>query len=50
MKIARSLQKITSLTKLYSNHNSITHEATDDIIIAAAISCNTRLVEAIIKQ
>ena len=41
IKIARSLQKISSLTKLYINHNSITHEATDDI--AAAISCNTKL-------
>ena len=41
--IARSLQKISSLTKLYINHNSITHEAADDI--AAAISCNIHLQE-----
>ena len=43
IKIAGSLQKISSLTKLYINHNSITHEAADDI--AAVISCNTSLQE-----
>ena len=43
MKIARSLQRISSLTKLYINHNSVTHEIIDDI--AAAISCNTKLEE-----
>ena len=43
MRIARSSQKISSLTKLYINDNNITHEAADDI--AAAISCNTHLQE-----
>ena len=43
IKIAGSLQKISSLTKLYINHNSIFHEAADDI--AAVISCNTSLQE-----
>ena len=43
IKIARSLQKISSLTKLYINHNNISHEAADDI--AAAISCNIHLQE-----
>ena len=43
IKITKRLQKISSLTKLYINHNNITHEATDDI--AAAISCNTKLQE-----
>ena len=44
IKIAGSLQqKISSLTKLYINHNSITHEAANDI--AAVISCNTGLQE-----
>ena len=43
IKIAKSLQKISSLTKLYINHNNITHEAADDI--AAAISCNIHLQE-----
>ena len=43
IKIAKSLQKISSLTKLYINHNNITHEAVDDI--AAAISCNIHLQE-----
>ena len=41
--IAKSLQKISSLTKLYINHNNVTFEAADDI--AAAISCNTHLQE-----
>ena len=43
IKIAKSLQKISSLTKLYVNHNNITHEAADDI--ADAISCNIKLQE-----
>ena len=43
IKIAGSLQKVSSLTKLYINHNNITHEAADDI--AAVISCNTSLQE-----
>ena len=43
IKIAGSLQKISSLIKLYINHNSITHEAADDI--AAVIACNTSLQE-----
>ena len=43
IKIAKSLQKISSLTKLYINHNYITDEAADDI--AAAISCNIHLQE-----
>ena len=43
IKIAKSLQKILSLTKLYIDHNSITDEAADDI--AAAISCNRKLQE-----
>ena len=42
-KISRSLQKISSLIKLYINHNNITNEAADDI--AAVISCNTHLQE-----
>ena len=41
--IARSLQKISSLTKVYINNNNITDEAADDI--AAAISCNIHLQE-----
>ncbi len=41
IKISRSLQKISSLIKLYINHNNITDEAADDI--ADAISCNTQL-------
>ena len=48
IKIAGSLQKISSLTKLYINHNSITHEAADDI--AAVISCNTSLQEVDISE
>ena len=48
IKIAESLQKISSLTKLYINHNSITHEAADDI--AAVISCNTSLQEIDISK
>ena len=43
IKVAKSLQKISSLTKLYINHNNITHEAADDI--AAVVSCNTTLQE-----
>lgn len=43
IKIVKSLQKISSLTKLYLNHNKITDEAADDI--AAAISCNIYLQE-----
>ena len=43
IKIAKSLQKISSLTKLYINHNNITDEAADDI--AVAISCNIHLQE-----
>ena len=41
--IARTLQNISSLTKLYIHNNSITDEAADDI--AAAISCNIHLQE-----
>ena len=48
LKIARSLQKISSLTKLYINHNNITDEAADDI--ATAISCNFKLQEFDITQ
>ena len=43
IKIAKGLQKISSLTKLYIDHNNITDEAADDI--AAAISCNIHLQE-----
>ena len=43
IKIAGSLQRISSLTKLYINHNSISHEAADDI--AAVISSTTNLQE-----
>ena len=42
-KVSRSLQKISSLIKLYINHNNITDKAADDI--AAVISYNTRLQE-----
>ena len=40
-KIARGLQKISTLTKLHVNDNKITEEAADEI--AVAISCNSRL-------
>ena len=40
--IARNLQEISTLTKLYINNNKITDEADH---IAAAISCNTGLQE-----
>ena len=43
IKIARNLQQISSLTKLYIDHNNITDEAADDI--AAVIFCNTKLKE-----
>ena len=43
VKIARSLQKISSLIKLCINHNNITYEATEDI--AAVISNNVNLQE-----
>ena len=43
VKIAKSLQKISSLTKLYINHNNITHEAADDI--AAVIFSSVKLQE-----
>ena len=48
IKIAKSLQKITSLTKLYILHNNITYEAADDI--AAAIFCNQKLQEFDISE
>ena len=41
--VARGLQCITTLTKLYIYDNNITYKAADDI--AAAISCNTKLQE-----
>ena len=41
--IARSLQKISSLRKLYINHSNITNKAADNI--GAAISCNANLQE-----
>ena len=41
--IAKGLQKISTLTKLCINNNSITYEAVDDIV--GAISCNTQLEE-----
>ena len=41
IKIARGLQKISSLTRLYINNNNITHEAAGDI--ATAISCSINL-------
>ena len=43
LKISRSLQKISSLRKLYINHNNITYEAADNI--AATISSNKNLQE-----
>ena len=43
IRIARALQKISSLTKLYIHNNNITYEAAYDI--AAAISCNIHLQE-----
>ena len=43
IKIAKGLQKISLLTKLYIDHNNITDEAANDI--AAAISCNIHLQE-----
>ena len=48
IRVAGSLQKISSLTKLYIYHNIITHKAADDI--AAAISCNTKLQEIDISE
>ena len=39
----KCLKNISSLTKLYINHNSITHEAADNI--AVAISSNINLQE-----
>ena len=48
IKIAESLQKISSLTKFYINHNGITHEAADDI--AAVISRNTSLQEIDVSE
>ena len=47
IKIAGSLQKLSSLTKLYINHNNITHEAAEDI--AAVISCNNSLQEIVTR-
>ena len=41
--IAKSLHKISSLTKLCIDQNSITDEAADDI--AFAMSCNAKLQE-----
>ena len=41
IKIAKGLQKISSLKKLFIDHNNITDEAADDI--AAVISCNMDL-------
>ena len=41
--VAKSLQKISGLTKLCINNNGIPYEAVDDI--ASAISCNTQLEE-----
>ena len=43
IRVAGCLQKISSLTTLYINHNIITHKAADHI--AAAISGNTKLQE-----
>ena len=48
IKIAKGLQKISSLTKLYIDHNNITDEAADDI--AAAIFCNQKLQEFDISE
>ena len=41
IKIAKALQNISTLTKLYINNNYITDEAADDI--AVVISCNPQL-------
>ena len=43
LKITRSLLKVSSLTKLYINHNNITYEAAGDI--ATVVSCNLNLQE-----
>ena len=43
IKIAKGLQKISSLAKFYIDHNNITDEVANDI--AAAISCNMNLQE-----
>ena len=42
-RIARGLQKISTLRKFYIDNNSITYEAADDI--AAAIQCSSELCE-----
>ena len=43
IKIAKGLQNISTLTKLYIDNKHITHEAADDI--ETAISCNVHLQE-----
>ena len=43
VKIAKALQNICTLTKLYINNNYITNRAVDDII--AVLSCNIQLKE-----
>ena len=47
IKIAKGLQKISTLTKLYINNNNITEEAADDI--AGIIVCNSYLQEVDIQ-
>ena len=42
IKIARSFQQISTLKKLFMDHNKITDEASDDI--AAVIHCNPHLI------
>ena len=48
IKIAKALQKISTLTKLYINHNNITDDAADDIGIA--LHCNGDLQEVDISK
>ena len=47
-KIARGLQEISTLTKLYISNNKITYEAADEI--AAAVSCNSELQDIDISE
>ena len=48
MKLAKSLQKISTLTKLYINNSKITCVAADDI--AVAFPCNPYLEEFDINE
>ena len=48
VKTVKSLQKISTLTKLYISNNKITYKAAYDI--AAAISCNNKLQDIDISE